>query len=839
MDARCDHCGLPVPPALADPAAERQFCCHGCRTVYAVLHEHGLDRYYDLVERSGDTVRPARDVGRDYDAWDDAAFAELYVRPGEADTLTTELYLEGVHCAACVWLIERAPAALPGLVEARLDLGRSLAVVRWDPAVVRLSRIARLIDSLGYPAHPYRGVAVREMRRREDRALLIRMAVAGAVAGNVMMMAFALYGGMLHGMEERFETLFRAASLAISIPAVFWSGGVFLRGAWGALRARALHMDVPISIGILAGFGWGAFNTLRGSGEIYFDSVTALIFLLLAGRYVQQKRQRASADAAELLYSLAPSSARVVDDAGTRSVPLETLRPGLLVEVRAGETVPVDGRVADGASSVDASLLTGESRPVPVAPGDTVHAGTTNLSSRLRVAVEAAGEATRVGRLMRMVEDAARRRAPIVQLADRISGLFVAAVLALAALTLVVWWGRGAGVALDHTIALLIVTCPCALGLATPLAVGAAIGRAGRAGILVKGGDAVERLARPGTILLDKTGTLTEGRTRLVAWHGDRGIGRLLAALESQVEHPVAHALVAAFAPSGGAAAAELPVARDVERAGTNAGVRGVVDGRRIAAGSPTWIASLAALDPHGLARTAERLASEGLTPVLVAADRTIAAAAGLGDPLRADAPATVRRLRAAGWRVGILSGDHPAVVAAVADRLGLERAACRGGVSPEGKLAAVEATATGRPVVMVGDGINDAAALSAADVGIAVHGGAEVAIAVADVFLGRSGVAPLAELLDGARRTMAVIRRNLVFSLCYNAVGAGLAMTGLIDPLVAAVLMPASSLTVITHSFRARTFDPPPETAADDGTRATDDARSGDPADRPAAAAV
>ena len=271
-----------------------------------MIHDHGLDGYYDLLRDTERVPQAAQTSGKGFEEFDDPTFHELYVRDTPDGLKSVELYLEGVHCAACVWLVEKVPLVVPGVAEAVLEIRRSMARVRWDPATTPLSHIARFLDSLGYAPHPFRGVKVREMRRREDRMLLIRITVAGACAGNVMMLAVALYGGMFHGMAQQYQTFFRWTSLIISLPAVLWSAGVFYKGALGSLRTRALHMDVPITLGILAGSLWGAWNTVRGTGEIYFDSVTALIFLLLVGRYVQQRRQRSAADAAELLFSLAP-----------------------------------------------------------------------------------------------------------------------------------------------------------------------------------------------------------------------------------------------------------------------------------------------------------------------------------------------------------------------------------------------------------------------------------------------------------------------------------------------------------------------------------------------------
>jgi Cu2+-exporting ATPase len=807
----CAHCGLPVPPARIEEGAARQFCCAGCRAVHAVIHEHGLERYYALRGSAGRAGKAARSTGRSYAELDDPGFRARNCRSSADGLLSTELYLEGVHCSACVWLVERLPRLLLGVIEARLDLPRSQALIVWDPAAVTLSAVAARLDSLGYAPHPCRGLNAQAVRRREDRAMLARIGLAGACAANVMAIAFALYGGMLDGMEPQFAALFRWSSLLVALPAVIWGGGIFVKGAWTGLRAGTLGMDLPISLGLLAGFLQGGMNTLRGGGEVYFDSLTVLIFLLLVGRYLLRRQQRAALDATELVAALAPSRARLLEDGQAREVPLEALVSGALVEVLAGDLVPADGVIESGRSSLDVSLLSGESRPVAVNAGDQVHAGTLNLVARLTVRVESTGEDTRVGRLMRLVEEQARRRAPIVQLADRMSGHFVAAVLGLAAATLALWLRLDPARAVDHAVAVLIVTCPCALGLATPLAVSAAIGRAARAGFLIKGADVLEKLSRPGRMWLDKTGTLTAGRATLVAWAGDEAVKPLVAAAEAHSAHPLARALVAALRPSheifsGESLGQSAPGAAVEIRETQGGGIEAIVDHRRVVVGSPDFVAARVAEMPLAV----DSFTADGLTPVVIAVDGRAVAAAAFGDPLREDTAPALARMRELGWRLGLLSGDHPEVVASVARRLGFDPSDCRGGVAPEQKLELVAAGAAEGPVVMLGDGVNDAAALAAAAVGIAVHGGAEAALAAADVFVTRPGVAPVVELLDGARRTMRVVRRNLAISLVYNVAGVSLAMAGLLDPLIAAVLMPLSSLTVIMSSYQARSFRAP-----------------------------
>ena len=788
----CTHCGLEVPAGLVAPGAARQFCCAGCHVAYDIIHAHGLDQYYRLGEKRESAVQS---TGREYDEFDHPAFRDLYVRSVGDGLSEVELYLEGVHCASCVWLVERMPFLLEGVARAELEVRRSLARVVWDARTTPLSKVARMLDSLGYPPHPFRGVRRDTVRRREDRAMLVRIGVAGAIAANLMLAAAALYAGWAGGMDREWERFFRWVSFVLVTPAILWPGRVFFTSAWSAIRARTLHMDVPIALGLAAGYAQGAVNTVRDVGPVYFDGLAVLVFLLLVGRYVQQRGQRAAADSAELLYALTPSTARVVDAAGAaHDVPAEALLPGAVIEVRPGESLAADGVVVDGSSDLDLALLTGESRPAAVAAGAEVFAGTVNVRSPIRVRVERAGESSRLATILRQAEESGKRRAPIVQTANRIAPHFVAGVLVLAAVTFLVWWRRDPSRAADNAIAVLIVTCPCALALSTPLAVAAAIGRAARRGIFVKGGDALEGLAQPGRLFLDKTGTITEARTALVEWNGPDWVKPLVLALERESSHPLAAGFRNAWHDM------RAPAARDTSHI-RGGGVMGTVDGHAVIVGSPAFVRARATAR-HSLA-----VIQRTLTPVLVAVDGAIVAAAGLGDPVRPDAASAITQLREHGWRVSVLSGDALPVVAALGERLSLSADACEGGASPEDKWRAVEAARADGPVVMVGDGINDAAAIAAASVGVGVHGGAEACLATADVYLARPGLAPLVELVRGAERTMAVIRRNLAFSLVYNIAGAVLAMTGVINPLIAALLMPASSLTVVLSSWRARTF--------------------------------
>ena len=789
----CDHCGLPVPAGLVEPEAAHQFCCIGCKTVFEVIHAGGFEAYYTL--RDAAPQRAVEGAGRSYEELDDPAFVEQYCSPRPDGLQATELYLEGIHCSACLWLIEKSLAQEAGVAEARLNFARARLSLVWAPTARKLSDIAERLAALGYAPHPARG-GTEDAKRKEERRLFIRLAVAGAAAGNVMLMAFALYGGDFSGMDEGHRQFFRYMSLLAALPAVLYSAAPFFRSAWTGLGARVLHMDLPISIGIAAGFLGGVVNTLRGVGEVYFDSVTALVFLLLVGRLLQLRQQRQAAESSELLYALTPSAARRVDGDGVaHRVPLEALRIGDMVEVRVGQRVPTDGVVVDGASALDMSLLSGESLPVTVRTNDPVWGGTTNLQDDLTIRVTQPVGSSRVGKIAEMVASATQSRAPVVQLADRVAGYFVAVVLGLSLVTLIVWSLVAPGTAVDHAVALLIVSCPCALGLATPLAITAAIGKAARRGILARSGAALEALGglRGGTLFFDKTGTLTHGRMDVIEFEGPSWVRPLVAAAEVESTHPVGRALFRAFDDG------EARSVDDVEVV-SGGGVRAKVDGHAVIVGSPQFVGSLALYD-QALEAQVERWSADALSPVWVAVDGRVLASIGLADRIRSEARACVETLKSRGFDVAILSGDHPSVVAAVGRQLGLRPEQCWGGLSPEDKLAHVEAH--DGPVVMVGDGVNDAAALAASTVGVAVHGGAETCFAAADVFLQRPGIEGLVDLVEGARRTSRTIRHNIVFSLTYNVVGATLAMAGALNPLVAAVLMPVSSLVVVTNSFR------------------------------------
>lgn len=774
----CIHCSSPV--------SERRissFCCSGCETVFALLQARGLGEYYRIRDRDRGLrkVAPVELSPDSYTQLDDPKFVELYARRS-GELLTLKLYLEGVHCAACVWLSEKIGDFVPSVQSARLNLGDSVVEVTIQPSG-SFAAVAREYARLGYRPHPVRTEDLDALARRSDRMLLARTGVAGACAGNIMLLAVSLYAGADGPMAE----VFRWVSFALSLPVLCFSATPFYRGAWIALRGRQISIDIPIALGIFLGALSSAYNLVAGSPYLYFDSLSSLVFLMLASRYLLRKTQQAATHASRLIHFLTPARVRVIDSqsGSFREIAVDEIHPGDEVEVRAGECIAVDGFVVSGRSSLDNALLTGESKPVTASEGMIVFAGTVNQMGPLRIRATAAGGATRLGRTLRAVQEDLSKKAPIVTFADRIARYFVAAVLVAVAIVFGVGLRSGLDHAVNLALALSIVTCPCAFALATPLALSISMGRCARQGVLIKGVDVIERLSQARSVLFDKTGTLTRGKYEVTGWDPALGLDKdlklasELAALESCSQHPVAKAIVQRFEPP---ASERLPTVQEFsEELGW--GVLGQVQGHRYE------ISSRGAQGPLHAASSAVAVWRDGVRLGRIY----------FGDCLREDSSDVMARLRDLGLSVGIISGDSADAVARVAANLGLSPQEWRAELSPEDKRE--EAARTPR-TVMVGDGANDAGALAAAHVGIAVQGGMEVSLLSADIYVRSPGVGAVGPLVVIARETLKVIRRNFVFSLVYNALGIAGVVAGLVTPLFAAILMPISALTVFLSSL-------------------------------------
>ncbi len=792
----CSHCGLAVPQGLIEPGAPLQFCCAGCRVVYDTIHACGLDSFYRLKQIAGETLQPAQPTGSRYEAYDASEFASLYVTSPADGLCSIELLLEGVNCSACVWLVEKLPDVLPGVFEARLNMRSASVRVTWDPQVVKLSQISRTLDRLGHPPHPAKGQTRKTLERRESRRMLIHIGIAGALMGNIMLIALAMYAGDLSGMDSSYRTFFRWLSVALGVVSLAWPGMTFFTSSWRALRNRTINLDVPIALALLAGGVAGVANVVLGRGEIYFDSLAVLVFLLLVGRFMQYRQHRRADAALELMFSMTPTSCRVVQDGRIVEVPVEAVRRGQIVEVPSGELLPADGTVVEGRSAVNQALLTGESVPVDVTPGSRVHAGSLNTGQTLRIEVECVGEHTRVGKLMRLVEAGVQDKPQIVRIADKVGFWFLPAVCVVSAIVFAAWCFVGLSQAIDHTVALLIVTCPCVLGLATPLTLAVAIGRLSKQKILIKSATALETLSSGGRILLDKTGTITEGSPRVARFVGDDGLKGLVAELEKHSKHPVGKALYNAFGSYELSGRLRATILNLTDR--HDGGISATVDGKLVELGSPSFMRGRVQ-DLSDLDLTIADLDAAGETSVIVAIDGVVRGIIGLRDEPRSDSLAAVKWMDRYGWSPAILSGDRPAVVRAIAHEVGIDQFSTTALASPEEKLRIVKRSTQVQKTAMVGDGVNDAAALAAADVGIAVAGGAEASLSAADVYIAEPGLMPIADLLRMSRHTMRVIRRNLVISLSYNILAGALAAAGIMHPMLAAIIMPLSAATTLS----------------------------------------
>ncbi|WP_029010726.1 heavy metal translocating P-type ATPase [Azospirillum halopraeferens] len=780
----CLHCGQPLPPG-AEPVIGGDggaFCCTGCAAAYDTVRGLGLERYYErrCVDPSARPLRPDADAP----AIDYAPHARA-----EADgTATLHLMIDGLQCAACVWLIETVLGRRPGVEQARLNMTTRRLTIRWRPAETDANALVGAITGLGYRAVPFDPERLGSAQKKSETELLRAMAVAGFAAGNVMLLSVSVWAGHSQGMGPATRDLMHWLSALICLPAIAYAIRPFARSAFAALARRRTNMDVPITVGVVLATAMSLFETINSGPHAYFDGAVMLLFFLLIGRYLDQRARGRARSAAEQLLGLQATAVTVVQpDGRTAVLPPERVETGATVLIAVGERIPVDGRVLDGVSDLDTSLITGESVPGAVRPGDGVFAGMLNLTAPLRLTVTAVGEGTLLAEIVRMMEVAEQGRARYVAIADRVSRGY-APVVHLAALVTFLGWTllmeAPWQVALMNAVAVLIITCPCALALAVPVVQVVASGRLMRQGILMKTATALERLATVDTVVFDKTGTLTEGRpVPRLAGVAEADL-RLAASLAGASRHPLARAL--------SAAAPAVPVAvgvREVPGAGL---ALDTPDGEvRLGSRRFTGVAADTAV-ADGVPGPELWLARPGGTPVRI----------GFVDAPRADAAAVVAGLKARGIAVTLLSGDRREVVAAVAASLGI--ADWKAEQSPADKSAVLAGMmSAGRQVLMVGDGLNDAPALAAATVSMSPSTAVDVSQTAADVVFQGVRLRPILEAVEVARRSGRLVRQNFGLAILYNVFAVPLAMAGMLTPLLAALAMSSSSLIVIANALR------------------------------------
>ena len=807
----CFHCGLPVPPGAYYPIKyenhPQQTCCAGCQAVAQTIIDSGQGAYY--VHRTALPVSPQQIEAElaQLGLYDLPEIQQSFVRVEDEHIREAALMLENIVCAACVWLNERHMAALPGVLSVDINYATRRARVRWDESRIQLSAILKAVSDIGYLAHPFDPARSDDMHKRERNTAIKRLAVAGLGMMQVMMYALPAYSATDLAADTR--VLMRWASLVLTIPVVAYSAWPFFVGAWRDLKRRTLGMDVPVALGVGTAFVASVYSTFSGHGEVYYDSITMFVFLLLTGRFLEMNARRRAGAAVEELVKLIPAATTRLPHWPARDeepAPVARLAVGNHVLVRPGETLPADGVVVEGSSAVSEAMLTGESLPLSKTIGAQLVGGSLNQASPLVMRVEKLGADTRLASIVRLLDRAQSEKPRIAQLADRAAAWFVGVLLVITVLVGLAWYVIDPSKVLWIVVSILVVTCPCALGLATPAALTTATGRLTRLGLLTTRGHALETLARATDLVFDKTGTLTYGRLNVrsvvpLDGRSEADVSALAAALEAGSEHPIAKALrqdrpegerLAAY-PSRVLRAATPPTLTVSQIRNTpGLGVEGTINGHAYRLGAPRFAA----------AESAPPDADGGVSWVALAEDHQLIAWFALADTPRPDARAALDALRHQGLRLHLLSGDGEAAVQASARQLGI--ADWRAGALPEDKLVYVQALQSqGRIVAMVGDGINDAPVLAAAQVSIAMGEGADVAQAAADMVMLGGRLAILSEGVALARKTQQIIRQNLGWALGYNLIAIPAAALGYVTPWLAGIGMSGSSLLVVLNALR------------------------------------
>jgi heavy metal translocating P-type ATPase len=789
---------------------ELEFCCLGCRNVYSILLESGI-------------VPPGGDF-RDTDLFRESLRLGLVSNldaprrreiPADAETREALFQLSGMWCSSCGWLIEGALLSEPGIRSAEVMFTSDLLKVQYCPQYVPPGRVAERVSALGYRASPFSSQTESDDSERRD--LLLRLGVAFFLWMNVMTVSLVVYASYWEAISDSARRIVPLVLMGLATPAVFYSAWPILRTAAYGLRTMTARMETLLALGILAAYGYSAAQAFLGGRHIYFDTACAIITLVLLGKALERSAKEKTAQAAAFLYRMMPKKARIVQDGRERFVSIEALEPGMTFVVKAGERIPADGVVSVGESDVDESVLTGESALRTRRAGDEVICGALNSSGVLEVRATRVGEDSTLTQIVRSVRQAMSSRAQIERTVDRAARVFVPGVMAVAATTFAgcLWLGMGPGTALMRAIAVLVIACPCALGMATPLAITAAVGACSRRGVLVRDSRVLETVGRVDVVIFDKTGTVTRGDFSVAEFVLQRApvmaggapgtredaLG-LVAAIERYSEHPLGAAIVRDAEARGAAipAACDLEIRKGIGIAGRAGGLVVFAGNRRMAAEAG------ASIDPE-LETTAAAWEAEGRTTTFFGWDGVAAGVLALGDTIRSGALETVRALQKRGVRVALISGDSLATTARVASELGI--AEYRAGVLPSEKLDIIREFQRGGAVVaMVGDGINDAPALAAANLGIALGSGTDLAMQAAPVVLVSSELDRLNVVFQTAEKAMGVVRQNLFWAFFYNALGISLAILGILNPILAAGAMVLSSLSVIGNSLRLRARD-------------------------------
>lgn len=773
----CIHCDEPAPLPIYnqdDLNYSNPFCCHGCRSVYNVIHQKGLSEYYKIKNDSNLIKRKNKihESMSKFTYLDDQDFLREYSYSNECQEKTLDFYLEGIHCLACLWLIEKLPDFVPNVSTARLNIANSTATISLKNDGL-FSKVANELNLLGYRPHALKkNQNTKEMKLKEERSMLLRIGIAGAASGNIMLYAFSLYAGA----TAEYSAIFNFLTVFFAIPVLTYSAFPFYKNAWYALRNKSLDIDVPISLALILGGVMGISNLIRGIHDNYFDSLTALVFLLLMARYFLYKIKERGLDASDMhFFYQSESVLKAIDNnlVEFKEIHPKYLIKGDIVRVRPNEFIPADGIILSGKSYVNNSLLTGESKPVKCETGDHVLSGTQNIQSDLIIRIDQIQSDTRLGNILKNVENGWGLKSKTIETANTVSRYFVAATFIF---SFMLFFYHALNGRYEHgvesALTLLIVTCPCALAIAIPLTFTRSLSRARERGIIIKDDSAIEKIAQIKTIFFDKTGTLTYGKQQIINprthFTPQISIANIIYNLEKNSHHPVALALMEYISSDFKNKVTNLNVNEFIEIPGL--GVQGVIENHFYEIKNKTIF------ENHKPCFTFE-----------------------MTDQIQSDTHYAIEQIRGMGLDCAIVSGDNSSSVNSVAKKLGINPQNTYSNVSPEEKNEIIKKNNFS---MMVGDGANDAIAFSHARASVAVMGAMDISLRAADVYLSQNGLSPLVDLILISKETMKVINRNLVLSVTYNLISVYAVYAGIITPLVAAIVMPLSSLTVLISTL-------------------------------------
>lgn len=813
MAQNCYHCGQVIPSSdlVLKPIQnqERSFCCHGCASVCEVIHKSGLESFYQRTP-DGELLSPPPVPTKDIELYDyDEVQAQFVEKLGDVREIT--LMSSAIHCAACVWLVEHRLAKISAVQLARVNFTNKQIKIRWDNRQIQLSEIIRQLNEIGYDASPYDSSASEEANRKANRDLLYRLGFAGFAMMNAMWFSIALYTGAADDGEYR--EYFHWLQFVIATVTLAYSGQPFIKGAIQSLKAKSVGMDFSITLGIFTTYFYSIWVMTHPEhvGEVYFETMIDFMFLLLIGRYFEAVSKNKAVDASRRLMDLQPKIARKKVENDFQIVPIKALAKDDEILIKPGEQVAVDGFIVSGQGMINEAMLSGESKEVSKDVGDTVIAGTLNIDGYLTVKVDKILQDTQLGKIVHMVEEAQGSKAPIQRTTDKIMPWFVSVTVALALGSFAYWFlNSGIEMAVITATAVLIITCPCAFGLATPMSIAVASGVSARNGILIKDGAVLENLSDIEHFVFDKTGTLTKGQMVLADEHfiepkQRNALIKVVGSIEHLSEHSLASAIVDSIKTEF---RFSTPDWHQVEHFKSHAGkgVSAIVEGIEYHIGTLAWCKTLKIEFSPVLEMMANEKAALGQTAVWVSANYRVQGILFLEDEIREDSAELIHRLKQKGKEVTLLSGDLKMVANSVAKQLGGMNVIAE--VLPEDKNKVIDdLQSQGQTVAMVGDGVNDAPALVRADVGIALGSGTDVSVESADIVLMNNEILAVDTAIALSVRTLRTIKQNIASSIAYNIIMVPLAVSGALTPLIAAITMPISSLVVIGNAARIRNF--------------------------------